>query len=427
MKKQKLRWTTQGRETLSHLLAHIKDTSSRILFYTDECDLEIFEYVFLPAVTKCWLGKLNPLWCQIIGPPGCGKTLHLEMLTKWDQALFLSSLTEKTLISGFRSEDEPDKDLSLIQFLNYKMLVIKDFTLLLQSSKHTRDAVIGQFRDAYDGSTSKAFGNIGYKQYESRFSMILAVTPVIDHYHSINQSLGERFVSRRVYASRRIERTRSAFLNTTGKQDGSLTALKDLCSEYVSIFPKLKQTAVGWPLKYQKRMVAMADFLSVARSHVQRERDGQSISSRPSPEVGTRIVSQLAQCAMGYAAMNGLEEIDERCWNFVAKIGCDSLPSVVSWVLFHVWDLTRKSRQDPAYFGVRDLLQRSRLGFKTTQQIVTDLHFNGVLLAKYRGGGNRNTVYALKPEQKEIIDVIGIFSKYEHEQVRTKDLIKVKC
>ena len=90
----------------------------------------------------------------------------------------LTSLTPQTLISGFVDEGKPDP--SLLPKLDGKILIVKDLTPLISGSADVRSAVLGQLRDAYDGSSAKAFGTGDVKRYESRFGMLFGVTPVIE-------------------------------------------------------------------------------------------------------------------------------------------------------------------------------------------------------------------------------------------------------
>ncbi len=57
----------------------------------------------------------DPLWLMLIDAPGGGKTELLRAFRHRPDAYFLSSLTEKTLVSGFRDPQQPQRDPSLLR------------------------------------------------------------------------------------------------------------------------------------------------------------------------------------------------------------------------------------------------------------------------------------------------------------------------
>ena len=198
-------------------LEKFKEMASDVFHYTDHSDSQIIDFVMLPAIALSWKTG-NPLWIQIIGPPGSGKTAHVTFYEEWERAKFTSRLSKNSLISGFRPEGKPENDPSFLKVLHNRLLVVKDFTCILQGPREERDAVIGQLRDAYDGKASRVLGNVGLMEYKARFNMILAVTNIIDGFHSVNSQLGERFICRREVARSRIKMTKAAFDNVLKKQ-----------------------------------------------------------------------------------------------------------------------------------------------------------------------------------------------------------------
>jgi hypothetical protein len=100
---------------------------------------------------------------------GGGKTELLSALQKRPSAYFLSSLPEKTLISGYRDPKHKDRDPSLLPQLDGKVLVIKDLSPLLSMRRESRNQILGDLRDAYDGFTDQGRGNLGRVYYTARF------------------------------------------------------------------------------------------------------------------------------------------------------------------------------------------------------------------------------------------------------------------
>lgn len=420
------KWSDIGRKNIRIRMKRLREACADMFHYPDQAAAEILDFVIMPAVSLKWEFD-NPLWCQVVGPPGSGKTAHIALYESWATAKFVSRLTKNSLISGFRPEGKENQDPSFIKQLNGKLLVVKDFTCILQGPREERDAVIGQLRDIFDGKASRVFGNVGHMEYTARFNMLLAVTGIIDGFYGVTSQLGERFISRREYAFDRLGITEAALNGIlSGDRNDRFAGLKEQFTEFVECLPHVQVGAVHWPAEMKKRAILGADLVATCRSHVFREHDGKSIASRPSPEVGTRLVTQIAQCIASYCIANGKQEVDDKAWLFGgAKIMCDTLPTAVSWTLFQILRITDYCRKmnKPATFTAKDLLPLTRLGWDTTDRIITDLHCNGLLEAEYIGRtGRRSTQFKVKDRTYETIKAIKLFEEYHAERIDTKRL-----
>lgn len=417
----RLSWTPEGRKTVRRYMKALKEQASTIFRYKDDDGAQIMDFVLMPVIALHWKTE-NPLWCQVIGPPGSGKTAHIQLLEKWHNAKFISRLTKNSLISGFRPDGDINADPSFLKQLNGKLFVVKDFTCILQGPKEERDSVVGQLRDMFDGKASRVFGNIGFKEYTARFNMILAVTNIIDGFYGVNTQLGERFISRREFAHSRKAMTRMALENVLGgRRSSDFSALSEAFIEFVELLPQVSMRKIHWPDDMKTRAVLGADFIAACRSHVQRESDGKSIATCPAPEVGTRLVTQIVQCVAAYCIVNGLTEVNTDAWNFGgARVLRDTLPSAISWCLFkiyayHVECLAKGIKPE---FTVKELLPVVRLGYDTVERITTDLYHNGILNARYVGRtGRRNTEYSLRSSAFDTIRGINLFNGMEEKDI----------
>ena len=90
----------------------------------------------------------KPVWLYIVGPPGSGKTEILQSFTGSKEIYSLSSLTANTLISG-RCQSEKEKDPSLLPKLDGKVLIIKDFTVILKGNSDIRLALLRMLTSVY--------------------------------------------------------------------------------------------------------------------------------------------------------------------------------------------------------------------------------------------------------------------------------------
>jgi hypothetical protein len=157
-----------------------------------DVDLDLIDFCL--AVYKSNEIPGDPLWAIIIDASGGGKTEILRAFRPRPDAYFLSKLTEKTLVSGYRDPTNRGKDPSILPELNNKVLIIKDLAPLLSMRQESRNAIISDLRDAYDGFTDQGKGNVGKVAYESRFTLLSASTLAIERTNSVDQELGERFV-----------------------------------------------------------------------------------------------------------------------------------------------------------------------------------------------------------------------------------------
>jgi len=109
----------------------------------------------------------DALWLYVVGAPGSGKTELVRAFADGrKRAYFLSSLTPNSLVSGLKDGKH------LLPELDGKTLIIKDFTMTLESHRENRDALFGALRDAYDGSYSKAFGSVGTVGFDQIFPVL---------------------------------------------------------------------------------------------------------------------------------------------------------------------------------------------------------------------------------------------------------------
>src|SRR2546426_2916419 len=116
----------------------------------------------------------DPLWSFLVGPPSSSKTEVLRPLDQSDIPIYyLSTLTNHALVSGLKGGT------SLLAKLHEKTLVVKDFTPVMEMSRDKRDEILGDLRDAYDGTYAKAFGTVGTLTYVSHFNFLAGVTNAI--------------------------------------------------------------------------------------------------------------------------------------------------------------------------------------------------------------------------------------------------------
>lgn len=290
----------------------------------------------------------DPLWLFFVGPPGSAKTELLMSLSEAPLIITTTSLTPHALVSGanFLGGGDP----SLIPKLNGKVLVIKDFTTILNMNSFQRDEIFGILRDAYDGQTEKWFGNGVHRKYFSRFGILAGVTNVIEAYSHSSSVLGERFLKYKIRLSGRIDIGRDEItraLQNIARESKMRLALQETSKKAlernITKLPTISKEMAGKFLK-------LAQWVAALRGVVSREKYTGEILFKPSSEIGTRLAKQLAKLAIGVALVKHKDYIDQETYDIVCRVGQDTAPDRVEEV-------------------VRQLYLKSRNSFATTSQI----------------------------------------------------------
>ncbi len=263
----------------------------------------------------------DPLWLQLVGPPGATKTETLRALTG-PAVHTLSTLTPQTLISGFKGDGDK---IDLLPRLDGKLLIIKDFTSILSKKPEDSAAIFSDLREAYDGYLEKSFGSgVGTKGYHSRFGLIAAVTPDIDRFRTVHQLLGERFLRIDIHTDAHAAIERASELE--GRE-------AEMRGELQEVLSKCLAKAVEWvepnilvePHTLEK-LRALAHIAATLRSGVARD-NRRIILYEPVPEVGTRMVKQLQKLAKGLANWQERAIVTDGDYATVRRVALDCVRS----------------------------------------------------------------------------------------------------
>lgn len=328
-------------------------------------DQDVIDFMLAVYLSNRMAG--DPLWGMIVDASGGGKTELLRALQKRSSAYFLSSLTEKTLISGYRDPKQKDKDPSLLPQLNGKVLIIKDLSPLLSMRRETRNQILGDLRDAYDGFTDQGRGNLGRVSYTAKFSLIAATTLAIERADTVDQELGERFVKFRMRSNENGSKVRRAIQNV-GRDDQVRNVIERGVAEFLDSLPR--QYSPNVPTEFEERLTIISDFTATARSHVQRDRQHQ-VQYLPRPEVGTRLAKELAKLFLALAVVRGKQVPGDDELRVVARVAEDSLPPNRLAVL-------RALRASNQPLKVAEIASKTRLPWTTAKQTLEDLAVLGI-------------------------------------------------
>lgn len=268
----------------------------------------------------------DPVWLFLVGPPGSAKSELLMSLTEAPEIVAKSTLTSASLISGWQL-GTGGQDHSLIPQLNQKVLIVKDFTAVLSAAAQERDTIFGVLRDAFDGKIEKSFGT-GVRAYKSKFGVIAGVTPKINDFATMHQSLGERFLKYKMDEDNPDAKIRAAIANIDSES---------------SMRAELQRAAAGVlanapgkpaiPPSFVDKTVALARYCALLRGVVDRERYSQIVTHNPTTEVGTRPAKQLTKMAIGLAMVDGRMELNDDDYRIVRDMAISSCPDRVERVV----------------------------------------------------------------------------------------------
>ncbi|MFH1417160.1 MAG: hypothetical protein ABII12_02590 [Planctomycetota bacterium] len=383
---------TEGAKTTPPPLEQAKAVYKKWLELPDD---RILDFVF-GVVFANYLGG-DPVWGGIVGASGDTKTEILRSL-EHDRIYTLSNLTPKTLISGLPSAMNQNVDPSLLPKLDGKILVVKDLTPLISGPSDLRTQILGQFRDAYDGSSSMSFGTGDTKSFKSRFGMLFGVTPVIESCWPVINALGERFLYYRCKPGDSLAKVKAAFKNSNKKTK----MRKELAVAAAFILKDLGPPTPEIGRVLQEQIIQLADVVAKARTPVKRRGHTEEIEYEPTAEMGTRLVGQLTQLARGITVVRGLTACDESVMEIIRHVAASGIPTKRLKLLRALLE-----RQDPA--GSAELGTAVRLGSSTVNLDLEDLWSLG--LVNRSGGSGSSHMWQLSAMGRERLSASRLFGK----------------
>lgn len=246
----------------------------------------------LRIIHACILAhKFNakPLWILLLAPPSGTKTSVLQDLNVLEQynVKFLSEITAKTFVSGDKHYQ------GLLNEVKNGILIFKDFTSILQLDSTTRNEIIQQLREIWDGMYDKKYGTGKSVHWEGKITVLAGCTEAYETFREIDQTLGERFL---IYRPT-IEDREQMIWKSLAQVNKEKQMRKEL------------QTAIKWfhnsidfneddeefftmPEEILQKLVSLANIITLLRSGVKRDYK-KEIEYVPEPELPARLAQQL--------------------------------------------------------------------------------------------------------------------------------------
>ena len=303
-------------------LEYVHETLKNWL-YLEASDLEYVDIVLAAALDRDIPG--DPLWLEVIGPSGAMKSELLRAVSTYHKCYTLDTMTTNTFVSGSPSKDGQPK--GILQDLDGKIVVLKDFGVILAMPDKERYEIFAQFRQVYDGTFEKATGNMRKKvTVHATIGLILGCTPNIDHHQQLQTKLGERFL--KVRQSPNGDAVTKRAVENLGKE---AEMRRDISMTIGAFFGWLNHptntnglSKIPEPTKKQTETLRkLAIYVSKMRAWVYTKvnRQGELYDMEvPEPEIAGRVVKQLKKLVQALAIVRGHDTITEEEMNAARRV-----------------------------------------------------------------------------------------------------------
>lgn len=265
----------------------------------------------------------KPLWILLLAPPSGTKTSVLQdlyVLEKYN-VKFLSELTPKTFVSG----DKHYK--GLLDEIKNGVIVFKDFTTILQLDSTSRNEILQQLREIWDGMYDKKFGTGKSVHWEGKITVLAGCTEAYETYREIDQTLGERFL---IYRPKIKEREQMVWksIQQVGKEKQMRRELQQaILSFHKTIeFDNDDEEFLTVPEDLLKRIVMLSDIITLLRSGVKRDYK-KEIEYVPEPELPARLAQQLLILLKALSILHKKAFAEEEEYAIVKNLSLMTVPT----------------------------------------------------------------------------------------------------
>ena len=348
----------------------------------------------------------DPVWTVTVGGSGIGKTERLAPLAAMPDVILESSITgPAALLSGTAKKDKA-KDASggILRKVPKAggLLVLKDFTSIIDMHRDARAEVLAALREIYDGRWDRSIGTDSGRTltWEGRLGLIAGCTTAIDAAHAVISTMGTRFLLVRLLGTGE-ENQRRSDEDLAGSAFDHVGAEQTMRTELRAAVHGLLTHLPGRP--YDKAMVrapliALASHVALARSPVDRDQRSE-IRLVLDPEAPTRLIKMLTQLWRA-AGLLGLER--RLAWEMVLRVGLDSIPKLRRSVLDYL-------EAQPVLTSTTQIADAVEHPATTTRRALEDLTAHRVTL-RHVGGPGKADRWDLAPKTRDWLTCCRTFS-----------------
>jgi len=352
----------------------------------------------------------DPLWLFIVDRSGGAKSVFLRAIEDSPAIVTTTSVTPHALISGHTGMGGGDP--SLIPRLDGKVLAIKDFTTILNMNMTKRDEIFGILRDAYDGKIEWVFGNGKVCSYTSKFGLVAGVTPAIELYTEGHTALGERFLRFQPTRSesKKLERDlmHRALMNTTFEEEMQ----EDLSRVSMELLNHDFGALPGCSPELQQRIISLAQYVSLLRGTINRDRYSKEITHNPFTELGTRLTKQFYKLGLSIAQLHRVDNMEQRHFDALKQVARSTAPTRMEKTVERMY-----AHGGERPYSIKDIADLINLPTLTAGRVAENLSMLGVLKRIKLDRVNRSgdtMQYMIARDVLELIDSTNLFGRSSH-------------
>ena len=383
-------------------LLQIEEAISELMVLSDFVPLR----VALATHAANFLNQI-PLWTMITAPPSSGKTEILGCFYNLPHVQVVSDITKSSLLSGTSQKDHAKNKTGglLLKIGKFGFLVFKDLTTSLAKNRDAEAEIFAALREIYDGDYSRHFGTDGgtEKEWHGRLGVIAAVTSEIEKHRTMFSTLGDRFLTVRIYSDddECMEQSFKA-LESSGSEHRIRRELQELTA---SLFQDMEpDTDLSKPFLFyiHKHIAPLAAFVASCRTPVERSGYKRDIEFIHTTEGYARLTKQLYGLFCGCVSIGcSLAE----AWCVTVRVALDSIPEQRGQVLEAILD--HEAGSATGTFTLEGLRTETRLPKTANERIVEDLYSVKVLDCTF-GRGSSPSVFWVSSRMREYIDAFSI-------------------
>src|SRR5262245_15783217 len=336
----------------------------------------------------------DPVWLLVVGGSGVGKTERLMPLSVMPDIVLESSITGPAALLSGTAKKERAKTASggILRKLpkDGGVLLLKDFTSIIDMHRDARAEVLAALREVYDGRWDRSVGaDGGYTlTWTGHAGLIAGCTTAIDSAHSVIATMGTRFVLVRL---REDDALSQSAITHVGHEQAMRQQLQDAVRGLLEHPPGTAHSLDDDDIK--TRLAALGRYVARARSPVDRDYQGE-IRLVLDAEAPTRIAKNLAQLWRA-AGLLGLPQQD--AWTLVRRVGMDSVPKLRREVLDYLNGcIVAKS--------TTDIAEQVEHPSRTTRRALEDLTAHRVV-RRIAGGEGKADRWQLNEQAKTWLDL----------------------
>jgi hypothetical protein len=354
-------------------IAQVEAVYSRWLHDGDRVTTRVVHAVYVANMVLTG----DPVWIFLVGGSGHGKTERLAPLAVMPHVELASTLSgEAALLSATARKDRAEHAHGgLLRRIGSKgLLVVKDFTSILEMDRTARGQVLAGLREVYDGRWDREVGAEGGQTltWTGKCGLLAACTTAIDRAHSVMNDMGPRSLFVRLPPAS-LDKIAGSALDHMGRERQMRAALATATAGLLTHLPGRPHDVTP---QARAGLIGLANLVSQARSPVHRDWKGE-IELIGDAEAPTRIIKQLGQVwrACGVLGL-GIPE----SWEVVRRCALDSIPKLRGAVIRYL--AGRMEPADTTTVGI-GVVHPSR----TVRRALEDLAAHGVVDRKSAGQG----------------------------------------